>query len=63
MTKLVRPVFPMSDEEHDKYVDLAWKNGKMSIQEQRVREIINKDVMDYYTGIMVAPTNDIFLQK
>ena len=64
MTKLVKPVFPMSEEEHYKYVDLAWNNGKMSIQEQRVREIIDKDVMQYSTGVIVAPTNiDPFIQK
>ena len=64
MTKLVKPVFPMSEEEHDKYVDLAWNNGKTSIQEQKVRELIDKDAMQYSTGVMVAPTNiDPFIQK
>ena len=62
--KMILPTFPMSEEEHDKYVDLAWKNGKMSLQEQKVREIIDKDAMQYSTGVMVAPTNiDPFIQK
>ena len=62
--KMILPTFPMSEEEHDKYVDLAWNNGKTSLQEKKVREIIDKDAMQYSTGVIVAPTDiDPLIQK
>ena len=60
--KIVQPTFPMSEEEHDKYVDLAWSNGKMSIQEQKIRELIKNNLMQYSTGVLAAPTTDVFIQ-